>query len=67
MAAGKINFNTHPEVSCTFPASRGNMITKERYWFLVGEINRGTIKGAVCRIEYPQFGNYCEYHDLTVG
>ena len=40
----------------TFPASRANQITKEYYNFLVGEINRGTIFRAVCRIENKIFG-----------
>lgn len=40
----------------TFPAHCGNQITKEYYDFLVGEINRGTILKAVCRIENKTFG-----------
>jgi hypothetical protein len=40
----------------TFPASCSNQITKEYYNFLVGEINRGTIFRAVCRIENKIFG-----------
>ena len=67
MTTGQIHINTHHEVRYIFPYSYSNQITEDYYWFLLGEINRGTIKGAVCRIEYPQFGNYCEYHDLTHG
>jgi len=40
----------------TVAASRANQITKEYYNFLVGEINRGTIHRAVCRIESKIFG-----------
>jgi len=40
----------------TFPTSSSNQITKEYYDFLVGEINRGTIFKAVCRIENKIFG-----------
>ena len=40
----------------TFPPSDGNRITKDYYDFLVGEINRGTIFKAVCRIENKTFG-----------
>lgn len=67
MANGQIHINTHKEVGNIFPYSHSNQITEDYYWFLLGEINRGTIKGAVCRIEYPKFGNYCEYYDLTHG
>jgi len=45
----------------TFPASQGNQITKEYYNFLVGEINRGTILKAVCRIENKVFGTTSYY------
>ena len=34
----------------------GNEITEDYYWFLVGEINRGTMSKAVCRIENRTFG-----------
>ena len=40
----------------TYPAHQGNQITKEYYNFLVGEINRGTMFKAVCRIENKVFG-----------
>jgi hypothetical protein len=45
----------------TFPCSHGNAITKEYYDFLVGEINRGTIFRAVCRIENKIFGTVSYY------
>jgi hypothetical protein len=48
----------------TFPASQGNQITKEYYNFLVGEINRGTIFRAVCRIENKIF-NVKSYHLIS--
>lgn len=54
----------HYNVACgvgTFPASHSNSITKEYYWFLVGEINRGTIKAAVCRIENFTFNTESYY------
>ena len=59
------NFTIHPEAGVTFGASRSNQITKEYYDFLVGEINRGTIKKAVCRIYNEIFG-VTSYHLLTV-
>lgn len=48
----------------TFPASQGNQITKEYYNFLVGEINRGIILKAVCRIENKIFG-VISYHLIS--
>jgi len=45
----------------TVPTSNGNQITKEYYNFLVGEINRGTIFRAVCRIENKIFGTTSYY------
>jgi hypothetical protein len=45
----------------TFPASSSNRITKEYYNFLVGEINRGTILKAVCRIENKIFNTTSYY------
>lgn len=39
-----IHFNIHPDVTDTFPASQSNEISKEYYDFLVGEINRRTIR-----------------------
>lgn len=60
----RYNFTVHPEIDKISCCSYGNMITKEYYDFLVGEINRGTIKKAVCRVEYPNFG-YTSYHLLS--
>lgn len=48
----------------TLPASQANAITKEYYDFLVGEINRGTIFKAVCRIENKRFGSV-SYHLIS--
>lgn len=61
MVTGTSHFNIHPEVGNTFPCRSSNRITKEYYWFLVGEINRGTIKRAVCRIENHTFGTESYY------
>lgn len=44
MVTGTSHSNIHPEVEKTFSCRSSNRITKEYYWFLVGEINRGTIK-----------------------
>lgn len=48
----------------TYPATQSNAITKEYYNFLVGEINRGTIYKAVCRIENKRFGSV-SYHLIS--
>lgn len=56
----KININAYPGI-CTFPARSSNQITEDYYWFLVGEINRGTIKKAVCRKELQPFGTVSYY------
>ena len=58
------HFNIHPEAKHINPASRANAITEGYYWFLVGEINRGTIKAGVCRIENKIFET-TSYHLLT--
>jgi hypothetical protein len=59
------HFNFPPNKSVqTVPASRDNEITKEYYNFLVGEINRGTIFRAVCRIEKKTFGSV-SYHLIS--
>lgn len=49
----------------TVAASRANEITKEYYNFLVGEINRGTIHKAVCRVENKRF-NVVSYHLISL-
>ncbi len=51
-----MNINLPMKPIYTFPASRGNEITKDYYNFLIGEINRGVIQKAVCRIENKRFG-----------
>jgi hypothetical protein len=48
----------------TTAANHGNAITKQYYDFLVGEINRGTIHKAVCRIENTVFGSI-SYHLIS--
>lgn len=40
----------------TFAPSDSNQISESYYNYLVGEINRGTIKKAVCAIENRTFG-----------
>lgn len=61
----QIHINAHPEAVVTH-YSNGNAITKDYYYFLVGEINRGTMKKAVCRVEYPEFGGYTTYHLISI-
>lgn len=58
------HFNVHPQVVNITGANNNNQITKEYYDFLVGEINRGTIKKAVCRIENKVFGTV-SYHLIS--
>lgn len=48
----------------TMPQTNANEITKDYYNFLVGEINRGTIYRAVCRIENKIFGTET-YHLIS--
>lgn len=59
----KINrhFTCHPDITCTFPCTSSNNITKEYYNFLVDGINRGYIKKAVCSIENITFGTISYY------
>ena len=40
----------------TFPPSTGNQITKAYYNSIIGEINRGILHKAVCKIENKVFG-----------
>lgn len=54
------HFNVAEGAQITAPYS-GNQITENYYWFLVGEINRGTIKKAVCRIENKTFDTVYYY------
>lgn len=60
----RVHFTSYPNASMVSPCSNSNMITKEYYDFLVGEINRGVIKKTVCEVYYPEF-NYTSYHLLT--
>ena len=48
----------------TFSPTCSNQITKSYYNFLVGEINRGTIRKAVCVIENKIFG-VTSYHLIS--
>ena len=54
----KINrhFTCHPSVTCTYPCTCSNQITKEYYDFLVGNINAGLIKKTVCCLDNVTFG-----------
>lgn len=49
------HFNAHPQIEYIFPCANSNQISQEYYNHLVGEINRRTIKAAVCSLYYPQF------------
>lgn len=64
MIKGSTHFNIHPQVANTTAACSANQITKEYYNFLAGEINRGTMKKAVCRIENYTFG-ITSYHLIS--
>ena len=56
------NFNIPQGKSIdTYPASSSNQITKEYYNHLIGEINRGTVLKAICRIENKIFGTISYY------
>ncbi len=61
---GTISITSHKDVTHTSSASNINQITEDYYYHLVGEINRGTVVKAVCRIYYPRF-NYTTYHLLS--
>lgn len=61
MIKASTHFNVHPEVVNTTSPCSANRITKDYYNFLVGEINRGTIRKAVCRIENHTFGTVSYY------
>ena len=54
------HFNISEGIQTTSPCS-GNQIKEDYYWFLVGEINRCTIKKAVCRIENKTFDTVSYY------
>lgn len=61
----KTNFTLPKDKIYTVPASTGNQITKEYYNHLVGEINMGTVRRAVCSCHYPRF-NYTTYHLISL-
>lgn len=44
-----------------YPPSNSNRITKDYYNALIGEINRGTILKAICRIENLTFDTVSHY------
>ena len=56
------NFNSPKEPIDIYPCRSSNEITKEYYYHLVGEINRGTVKKAVCRTEDKRFYNCVRYY-----
>lgn len=46
-----------------FPATTGNQITEDYYYFLIGEINRGTTTKRVQRMLHKNGSHeYCTYH-----
>jgi hypothetical protein len=55
------HFNLPQNSIQTYSCSHGNAITKTYYDFLVGEINRGIIYKAVCRIEDKRFNSVSYY------
>lgn len=59
------NFTLPKSPVYTVAASNANQITKEYYNHLIGEINRGTVKKAVCSIYYKRF-NYTTYHLISL-
>jgi len=56
------NFNLPNKPITLYPTSSGNRITKEYYNFLVGEINRGVIHKAVCKVTDERFYNAVSYY-----
>jgi len=56
------NFNLPNKPITTYPTSSSNQITKEYYNFLVGEINRGVICKAVCKVTDERFFNVVSYY-----
>lgn len=57
-----IHYNCHG-VDTVEPASQANQITANYYYCLVGQINRKTLKAAVCRVTL-QNGDY-SYHLIS--
>ena len=60
----RFHFTTHPTITSISPCTNSNMITKEYYNFLVGEINRGVVQKAVCEVYYPEH-SYTSYHLIS--
>lgn len=57
-----IRYNLPPDKQInTYPPSNSNQITKDYYNTLIGEINRGVISKAICRIENSTFDNVSYY------
>ena len=56
------NFTLPKKPITIYPTSSSNGITKEYYNFLVGEINRGTIHKAVCKVTDERFYNAVGYY-----
>lgn len=65
MVTRKTNFTLPKKPIHTVGANQGNIITKKYYDFLVGEINRGTIHKAVCRVEFLPFNKFF-YHLISI-
>lgn len=63
--AGRINITAHKDVCNIVAACSANQITKDYYFFLCGQINRGTMKKAVCSIYYKQ-SDYTTYHLISI-
>ena len=53
-----MQINCFPKDIPTYPHGRSNQITEGYYSYLIGEINRGTIKAAVLKSEDKRFFNH---------
>ena len=50
----------------TFPATEGNEITYTSYCFIKGQIVRGTLKAAVCKVKHQKGRiEYETYHLIS--
>lgn len=55
------------EYTDIFPASSSNAITKEYYYTLLDQINRGTCSQKICSVVHKNGSyEYCTYHLITV-
>lgn len=61
----RTHITAHKNVASIYSASSSNQISKEYYYHLVGEINRGTMVSAVCEVYNIIFGT-SSYHLLTM-